>query len=270
MVHRILDHYNIKGGYNDQHFLIDNNILDEIVDAAHISSDEIILEIGPGIGNLTERLLKKAKKVIAIELDSKLIAVINDRFGDNSKLHLIHKNVLDVDLPAFDKVVANLPYSISSEITFKLLKSNFKLGILMYQYEFAQRMISAPNCSDYSRLTVNTFYFADASIIMKISKEAFSPPPAVESAVIKLVPRIAPFEVYDSNFFSKFVSAIFTKRRKKVKNAIIESNHILNINNIKKVVDKLPSDLMALRPENLTPAQIASLSNMIIDYQKEL
>lgn len=270
MISNLLDHYGIQGGHHDQHFLIDNNILDKIVEDAEILDNEIVLEIGPGIGNLTERLLKKAKKVIAVELDPKLIYVLNDRFHNSDKLELIQGDALDVNFPVFDKVVANLPYSISSEITFKLFEHNFKLGILMYQYEFAQRMVSTQNCSDYSRLTVNTYYFADASIIMRIPKNVFSPPPEVESAVVKLIPRPAPFEVLDAEFFMKFVNAIFTKRRKKLKNAIIESNYMLNIPNIKNVVAQLPADMIQLRPENLNPEQLAFLSNIIFNYQKDL
>ena len=270
MVRSILRHYGIHGGQHDQHFLVDEDILDRIVESAHIASDETILEIGAGVGNLTERLLRQADKVIAIELDPRLVAVLEDRFKGEKKLHLIHGDVLEVEFPPFDKVVANLPYSISSEITFKLFKHDFTLGILMYQYEFAQRMIAKSGSGDYSRLTVNTAYFADASIIMKVPKGAFSPPPQVQSAVIEVCPRPAPFNVTDRDFFMKFVTAIFTKRRKKIKNAILDSNHMLGIRNIKLVVSRLPEDLMKLRPENLDPAQLAALSNMILSLQQEV
>ncbi len=132
--------------------------------------------------------MRRAGRVIAIEFDPKLVAVLEDRFKGEEKLQLIHGDVLKVEFPVFDKVVANLPYSISSEITFKLFRYDFKLGILMYQYEFARRMIAKPGSDDYSRLTVNTAYFADASIIMKVPKGVFSPPPQVESAVVKVCP----------------------------------------------------------------------------------
>ncbi|OPY18407.1 MAG: putative ribosomal RNA small subunit methyltransferase A [Methanomethylovorans sp. PtaU1.Bin073] len=270
LVRSILRHYGIYGGQHDQHFLVDERILDRIVESANIASGETVLEIGAGIGNLTERLLPLAAKVIAIELDPKLIAVLEDRFKGEEKLQLIHGDVLGVALPPFDKVVANLPYSISSEITFKLFKHDFKLGILMYQYEFAQRMVAKPGSGDYSRLTVNTAYFADASIIMKVPKGVFSPPPQVESAVVKICPRPAPFAVTDRDFFLKFVTAIFTKRRKKIRNAILESNHMLGIRDVKHVVSKLPEDMMALRPENLGPEQLAALSNMILALQQEV
>lgn len=270
MVRNILNYYGIRGGQLDQHFLADERILDKIVEAAHIVPGEKVLEIGAGIGNLTERLLCYTDKVIAVELDHKLVAILEDRFKEEKKLQIIHGDILEVELPDFDKVVANLPYSISSEITFKLFKHHFKLGILMYQYEFAQRLIAKPGSDNYSRLTVNTSYFADVSLLMRVPKGAFFPPPQVDSAVVKICPRPPPFAVIDSNFFLKFVTAIFTKRRKKLKNAIIESNHMLGIRNVKQIVSQLPEDMMKLRPENLDPAQLAALSNRIVEMQQEV
>ena len=134
--------YNIKGGTFDQHFLVDAGYLDRIVAAAELNSEDIVLEIGAGVGNLTERLARKAKKVIAIELDPALVNVLHDRFDNVGNIEIIVGDALKIDFPEFDKVVSNLPYSISSEITFKLLRHKFKLGILMYQYEFALRMVS--------------------------------------------------------------------------------------------------------------------------------
>src|SRR5512133_1915185 len=112
----------------------------------------------------------------------------------------------------------------------------------MYQYEFAARMVSPPNCKDYSRLTVDTYYFANASILMRVPKGAFQPAPEVDSAVVKLVPRPAPFEVRDEAFFMKFVAAVFSQRRKKLRNAILNTNYMLKIPEIKEVIDKLPEE----------------------------
>jgi 16S rRNA (adenine1518-N6/adenine1519-N6)-dimethyltransferase len=165
--------------------------------------------------------------------------------------------------------VSNLPYSISSEITFKLLRYKFKIGILMYQYEFAARMVSLPNSKDYSRLTVDTYYFAAASIIMKVPKGAFQPAPEVDSAVVKLVPRQTPFEVRDEAFFMNFVTAVFSQRRKKLRNAILNTNSMLKIPNIKEVIDQLPENLMSKRAENLTPEQLAEVSNLIFDLKSK-
>jgi len=264
LVRSLLEKYNIKGGIFDQHFLTDAGYLDRIVAAAELKSEDVVLEIGAGIGNLTERLARKAKKVIAIEFDQALVNVLHDRFDNVGNIEIIAGDALKVDFPEFDKVVSNLPYSISSEITFKLLRHKFKLGILMYQYEFAVRMVSLPNCKDYSRLTVDTYYFADASILMKVPKGAFQPAPEVDSAVVKLVPRPTPFEVRDEAFFMAFVAAVFSQRRKKLRNSILNTNHMLKIPSIKEVVGHLPEDLMNKRAENLTPEQLAEVANLIV------
>ena len=261
MVYDILRKYGIRGGYHDQHFLIDTRILDRIVEAADIKPDETILEIGAGIGNLTERIMDKAAKVIAIERDPELVDVLKDRFGDSDKLTIIHGDVLEVDFPPFDKVVSNLPYSISSEITFKLFRYNFKLGILMYQYEFAQRLVAHANSKDYSRLSVNAYYFADTSMIMKIPKGAFSPPPEVLSAVVEIIPRPADFEVLDEKYFLDFVTAAFGQRRKKMRNSILRNKQLLAIDDMKEFINELPEELLNLRPENLEPEQFAQLAN---------
>jgi len=139
----------------------------------------------------------------------------------------------------------------------------------MYQYEFALRMVSLPNCKDYSRLTVDTYYFAEASIIMKVPKGAFQPAPEVDSAVVKLVPRPAPFEVRDEVFFMNFVTAVFSQRRKKLRNAILNTNSILKIPDIKEVIEHLPQDLMSKRAENLTPGQLAEVANIIMDLKSK-
>lgn len=243
---------------------MDTSYLDRIVEAAELNSEDTVFEIGAGIGNLTERLAAKAKKVIAVELDSNLVNVLHDRFQNAENIEIIQGDALKIDFPEFDKVVSNLPYSISSEITFKLLRHKFKLGILMYQYEFAVRMVSLPDCKDYSRLTVDTYYFADASILMKVPKEVFQPVPEIDSAVIKLIPRPAPFEVLDEGFFLNFVTAVFSQRRKKLRNAILNTNSILKIPEIKEAVARLPSDLMNKRAENLTPEELAKLANLLI------
>lgn len=270
LVHSLLRKYNVKGGTFDQHFLVDTGYLDRIVAAAELKSEDTILEIGAGIGNLTERLAKKAKKVIAIELDPVLVDVLHDRFDKVDNIDIISGDALKINFPEFDKVVSNLPYSISSEITFKLLRHDFKLGILMYQYEFALRMVSSPNCKDYSRLTVDTYYFADASIIMKVPKGAFQPAPEVDSAVVKLIPRPAPFKVRDEAFFMKFVAAVFSQRRKKLRNAILNTNSILKISNIKGVVENLPQELLSKRAENLTPEQLGEVANLIVDLKSSM
>ncbi|MHC1576626.1 MAG: 16S rRNA (adenine(1518)-N(6)/adenine(1519)-N(6))-dimethyltransferase RsmA [Methanosarcinaceae archaeon] len=264
MVRSLLMKYGIQGGYHDQHFLIDEELLDRIVDSADLCQQDTVLEIGGGIGNLTERIAKHAGSVIVIELDRRLADVLHDRFDNCSNVEIIHADVLDLDLPDFNKVVANLPYSISSPITFKLFKKGFELGILMYQYEFAARMIAPAGSGEYSRLSVNTQYFADVSLLMKIPPSAFSPQPQVWSAVVQVQPRPAPYEVTDEDFFLTFTTAVFNQRRKKLKNAIIQSNHLLKVASIDQVVSHLPADMLSRRAEELQPQELADLANHIL------
>jgi 16S rRNA (adenine1518-N6/adenine1519-N6)-dimethyltransferase len=267
LIDSLLDEYGIIGGDHDQHFLVDDNFLNQIVDSAELNENDTVLEIGAGIGNLTEKIAETVHKLYAVELDPNLCDILIERFADYENVEIIEGDILDIELPEFNKVVANLPYSISSHITFKLLKHEFELGILMYQYEFARRMVSPKNSKDYSRLTVTTNFFADASIIMKVPRSAFKPAPEVKSAVVKLIPRPASFDVVDENFFLTFVTSVFGQRRKKLRNAILNTNSKLGIANVKDVVNKLPDEYMNKRAENLEPSELAYIANQLFNFK---
>ncbi|BAI60798.1 probable dimethyladenosine transferase [Methanocella paludicola SANAE] len=248
----------------DQHFLIDLNILKKIVAIADIHKDEDVLEIGTGPGNLTELLAQKARHVYTIEMDPALVALLEEKFK-GSNVTIIKGNALKVEFPRFDKVVANLPYSISSDVTFKLLKNNFKLGILMYQREFAQRMIARVGEPDYSRLSVDVQHFADVEILMKVPPQAFSPPPEVESAVVRVTPRPAAYSVKDRALFMALVTAAFTQRRKRLRNALVNGAHIMGIHGMKALVSRLPPDLMDKRAEEVSPEEYAALADRLYE-----
>ena len=227
---------------------------------ANISSSDLVLEIGAGIGKLTEKLEKRAGKVYAIEKDKRLCEVLEEKCKN---AEVICGDALKVDFPDFDKVVANLPYSISSEITFKLFDHDFKIGILMYQYEFALRMVAQPNTREYSRLSVSTQYFADLDILEVVPRTAFYPRPKIKSAIVEIIPKEPQFDIHDKEFFFDFVTAVFTQRRKKMKNAILNSAQISKISDAERVVLSLPETLMNKRPEELTPEELTELSNRI-------
>jgi len=246
----------------DQHFLIDNNILGKIVGFAAIEKGENVLEIGAGPGNLTEALSKKARHVYSIEMDRALVPRLAERFK-GSNVTIIGGNALKVEFPEFDKVVANLPYSISSDITFKLLKHPFKLGVLMYQREFALRMVARVGSPDYSRLSVGVQHFADAKILLAVPPQAFLPPPEVESAVVGLVPRPASYSLDDRGLFMDLVTAAFTQRRKRLRNALINGAGLMGIANMKELVRLLPQDLLDKRAEELSPEDYAGLANTL-------
>ncbi|XP_075590005.1 putative dimethyladenosine transferase isoform X2 [Dermatophagoides farinae] len=176
-----------------QHILKNPLVVTSMVDKAALRSSDVVLEVGPGTGNMTMKLLEKCKQVIACEVDTRLVAELQKRVQNSplqSKLKIIIGDVLRKDLPFFDVCVANLPYQISSPFVFKLLlhRPFFRCAILMFQREFAQRLVAKPGDKLYCRLSVNTQLLSRVDIIMKVGKNNFRPPPKVESSVIRLEP----------------------------------------------------------------------------------
>ena len=298
MVRQILKEYNIKGGRMDQHFLIDAAALDEIVAAADLDPSDIVLEIGGGIGNLSERISPRVQKLIIIELDPQMIAVLKSRLSVFSNIEIIAGNVMDIDfsnLP-FNKIIANLPYSISSDVTLKILKHKFDAAVLMYQYEFAQRLTADSGNKDYGRLSVHVQYKTEASMILKVPKKSFEPAPKVDSAVIKLVPRQELYPVKNEKFFYAVTKAIFSQRRKKIKNTLLGSDLKSEIPDLKRVLEEMEpqildeinkseetkfedlkksaavgktiGEILSMRAEELSPFEIARFSNILYEKAK--
>jgi len=238
-----------------QNFLIDENVATREVSYANISKNDIVLEIGPGKGILTKLLAEKAKEVIAIEIDLNLIDELKRKLPSNVKL--IHNNALKIDfftLPKFNKIVSNLPFQISSPITFKFLEYNFDIAVLIYQEEFANRMVARYGNNDYSRLSVGIYYKAKCEILEKVSKTCFKPRPKIDSCIIKLTRRnTPPFNVIDESFFFNLTKKLFSYRRKKIKNIINEYYQISD--------KRIP--YTENRVEELTPEQIGNLSNFL-------
>jgi len=238
-----------------QNFLIDKNIAELEVKQADIKDNDIVLEIGPGIGILTKFLAKKAKKVIAIEIDEKLINNLKRVLPGN--VDLIHENALNIDfetLPKFNKIVSNLPFQISSPITFKLLDYDFELAILIYQKEFAERLVASSGSKNYSRLSVGIYYKSKCEIIRIIPKTCFRPQPKVDSSMIKIIPRKSPpFDVINEKFFFSLTKNLFNYRRKKIRNILVNL-YDLNLDNVPYLENRV---------EELTPMQIGELSDYL-------
>ena len=250
----------------DQHFLIDDRVLDRVptylpedVDTTHI------LEIGGGTGALTDRLLRVADRVTVVERDPALAAFLREEFEadiDAGRLAIIEGDALEVELPEFTACVANLPYGISSEITFRLLPTQRPL-VLMFQREFGERMAADPGTDDYGRLSVSAQHYADVEVVEIVPPEAFDPAPAVESAIVRLRPREPDYEVADEAFFFDFVKALFTQRRKTIRNGIRNTAHISGLSDPEAVVDAVESvdeDLLRARAGSLSPAAFAELT----------
>jgi 16S rRNA (adenine1518-N6/adenine1519-N6)-dimethyltransferase len=238
-----------------QNFLINKNIAYREVSYANISKDDVVLEIGPGKGILTKLLADKAKKVIAIEIDDGIVGYLKNELPKNVKI--IHNDALKVDfnsLPKFDKIVSNLPYQISSPITFKFLEYNFSLAVLIYQKEFADRMVASFKSKNYSRLSVGVYFKAKCEILELVPKTCFRPQPNVDSCIVKLIKRKStPFSVENESFFYDLTNKLFNYRRKKIRN-------ILNKKfNVKE--NEIP--FLDNRVEELSPEQIGNLSNIL-------
>ena len=183
-----------------QHILKNPAIVDSIIQKSGAKSTDVALEIGPGTGNLTMKLLETCKKVIAIEYDARMVLELQRRVQGSpyqSKLEIIQGDFMKVDLPYFDVCVANVPYQISSPLTFKLLshRPQFRSATLMFQREFAMRMVAQAGDSQYCRLAVNTQLLAKTQHILKVGKNNFRPPPKVDSSVVRIEPRKPPVQV---------------------------------------------------------------------------
>ncbi len=239
-----------------QNFLDDKDIAEKIVDRAEITSSDIVLEIGPGLGVLTDFLVERASKTILIEKDKALTGYLEGRYSVYDT-EIIEGDVLDIEIPDFDKVVSNLPFSISSPVTFKLLKEDFQMGVLTYQKQFAERMFAEPHEKEYSRLSVMVSVNAEVEKLFDISRESFYPPPKVDATVVRLIPSEPEFEITDMNIYSKVVKEIFNYRRKQIKNALEVG---LNIED-----EEIP--YKKRRVGNLSPEQINEIVDHIIENE---
>ncbi|WP_415382597.1 16S ribosomal RNA methyltransferase A [Halosimplex sp. TS25] len=251
---------------HDQHFLVDDRVLDRLPGYAEEAGVDLshVLEIGAGTGALTDRLLAVADRVTAIERDPDLAAFLREEFAaeiDEGRLTVVEGDALEVDLPDFSASISNLPYGPSSELAFRLLPEGRPL-VLMFQREFAERMAAEPGTDDYGRLSVTAGHYADVEVVEPVPKEAFSPPPAVQSAVVRTTPRDPDYEAPDVEFFMDFLKAVFTQRRKTMRNAVRNTAHISGLGDPDAVVEAADEDLMGRRAGNVTPAEFADLATL--------
>lgn len=274
----ILEKYNFSFQKSlGQNFIIDVNILKNMIQYAGISNTSRVIEIGPGIGALTEQLALHAKKVVAIEIDHRLINILKETLCDYENIRFIHQDVLKMDLKTemkqtFTKeqdihIVANLPYYITTPILMKLLTDRLPIHhlTLMMQKEVADRIIAQPNSKEYGSLSIAVQYYTEPKIVMTVPKNVFMPKPKVQSAVLKMkVRKEPPVQVIDEDTFFTIVRASFAHRRKTLRNNLIHffKNHI-SPQTIDQVLKHVNIDGLR-RGETLTIEEFAKLANQFV------
>ena len=261
-----------------QNFLIDDNVVENIVKSANIKENDIVIEIGPGLGTLTNELLKVAKKVICVELDKRMIRILKERFILYDNLEIINEDILKADLNKIVldeknngdvgnfKIVANLPYYITTPIIMKLLEKEkcYESITVMVQKEVAERLCADPGSRNAGAITYTVDYYSKAEKILDVPKESFIPSPEVDSEVIKLTIRNQlKIELNNEELFFKLIKLAFMQRRKTLLNALSSNNEIFkNKEQLREILKELNIDEKT-RGENLKLEQFAQISNKI-------
>ncbi|MFX1278695.1 MAG: 16S rRNA (adenine(1518)-N(6)/adenine(1519)-N(6))-dimethyltransferase RsmA [Promethearchaeota archaeon] len=222
----ILDQLNIKPRKHlGQNFIVDTNIIKKIVNISNISNEDIILEIGPGLGGITELLIEKAKKVIAVEIDSLLSNYLLEKFSVYDNIELISGDILEIEIPFHNKVISNIPYKITGPILEKIFfKKNAPYGILTIQKSIATRIYSSNNYRNFSRISVGMNSFMQPLLNINISRNSFYPIPKIDLALIKIIPKenLNPFlhRKASRDFYLKFIAGIMPYKNKNIVNAL--------------------------------------------------
>ena len=280
----ILHKYKIQANKSlGQNFLVDDNVIDEIIRSSNIDKQDLIIEIGPGLGVLTNRLLQEANNVIAVELDKRMVNILQDRFILNingqaeSKLEIINEDVLKINLNEIIaekrkqteiknvKIVANLPYYISTPIIMKLLENRLDIDeiIVMVQKEVAERLTAKRGTRLAGAITYAVEYYSDATSIIKVPKESFVPSPKVESEVIKLKVRTGKkIQVKDEKLLFNIISKSFMQRRKTLSNVLTNNNIMHSKEDVKNMWKELEID-ENVRGESLTLKQFGKIADYI-------
>ena len=262
-----------------QNFLIDSNVLESIIRGAEITKDDFVLEIGPGIGTMTQYLCEAARQVVAVEIDKMLIPILEDTLSEYDNVEVINQDVLKVDIKSLAeeknngkpiKVVANLPYYITTPIIMGLFESGVPIDsiTIMVQKEVADRMQTGPGSKDYGALSLAVQYYATAKVILNVSATCFMPRPNVDSAVVKLTRHKEPtVNVADEKLMFKIIRASFNQRRKTLVNGLKNSPELsFSKEQIVKAIEKIGKP-ETIRGEALTLEEFAELANAFTELK---
>lgn len=264
-----------------QNFLIDTRVLEEIIDAAQITKDDFVLEIGPGIGTMTQYLCEAAREVVAVEIDTNLIPILKDTLSAYNNVEVFNQDILKVDIASLArernndrpiKVVANLPYYITTPIIMGLFESHVPIDsiTIMVQKEVADRMQEGPGSKEYGALSLAVQYYAKPEIVVNVPPSCFMPQPKVGSAVIRLTRHEQPLvQVDNEKLMFQVIRASFNQRRKTLANGLNNFGSFgLNKEEIQSCIEELGVPVN-IRGEALSLEQFAELSNIIYAHKKE-
>jgi len=226
-----------------------------------------VLDIGAGLGFLTRFLADKCKAVLAVESDSRLVRVLREQLGDLPSVKVIEGDVLKVQIPQFNKVVSIPPYHISSSLLLWLFNKNFECAVLIFQKEFANRLVASVGSGDYGWLTVFAYYHVEVELLDEVLRWMFYPQPEVDSIFVRLkLKKPPPFRLKNEAVFKRLVQALFTQRNRKVRNAVlpfVKSTQVTNAENVVKLADSLP--FHSKRVRELAPEDFGALANAFVN-----
>ena len=274
----IMKKYGIRANKSlGQNFLISNEVVEKIINASDIKENDMVIEIGPGLGTLTKFLLQKAKKVLCVELDKKMIKILNDRFSDYNNFELINEDILKVNLKkiiednkkteqiANVKIVANLPYYITTPIIMKLLEEKLDIESItvMIQKEVADRLIEIPGGKNTGAITYTVYYYCESEKIIEVPNNSFIPEPDVTSEVIKMNLRKEPaVKIQDPKIMFMIIKSAFMQRRKTLLNALTNTKVFINKNEGLNILKKLNLN-ENIRAEELSIQDFANIAKAI-------
>ena len=246
-----------------QHFLLSLEAREQLIDKANLSTEDTVIEVGAGLGFVTEALVKRAGKVVAIEKDRTLAKHLQDKFSTNRNLQVIQGDALTIPIPANAKIVSSPPYNISSKLVLQILSSKFRMASLMLQEDFVKRLTARSGSRDYGRLTVILQTHAHAELIRTVSRSSFYPPPRVDSAIATITPTHPMPRINDEKRFEELVRVLFTQRRRKtygVLSRYLQTHYCKQRNEI-----LTQAELNDKRVYELSPIEFVNLSNLITE-----
>ena len=276
----LMKKYNIRANKSlGQNFLIDDEAINQIVESGDLSKKDLVIEIGPGLGTLTQRLLEKAGKVICVELDNRMVEILNDRFKFYDNFEILNQDILKTDLREIIKkekcsgivnnvkIVANLPYYITTPIIMKLLEEKLDLESItvMIQREVAERLIAIPGEKNTGAITYSVYFYAKSYKVLEVENTSFIPEPEVTSEVIRLdIRKNPPVQVIDEKLMFKVIKCAFMQKRKTLLNSLTNSKIFENKQVGKEILEKLALD-ENIRAEELSIENFAELTNLLVE-----